>query len=245
VSTVAVSPDGRLVAAGDWRGYLSIWQSETGEPARMQLQTGLESLGSIGFSPDGTRIVTGGRHSTERVQIWNISTGEQVFALTGHSADVNSATYSPDGRFIATASDDMTVRLWDALTGAHIELLAGHGDWVWSVAFTPDSHSVVSGSKDMTIRVWDLDRTRATIACPESDGDVVTPLNASILNNGWLQAPSGELLLWVPTEYHPYLHANAYSPRVVVSFDNRHWHMGQSWTSCWVSDTFDHRSHAL
>jgi len=243
VLTVAVSPDGRLVAAGDYSGYIHFWQSETGQPEREPLRTNSTSVWSIDFSPDGARILAGGEDSAERVWIWNIGTGEQVFALTGHSGTVNSVVYSPDGRFIATGSSDTTVRLWDALTGAPIALLAGHNRMVRSVAFTPDSHSVASGFSDDTIRVWNL--TQAIIACPESGGDMVTTLNATILANGWLQAPSSELLLWVPTEYRQYIHAHASSPRVVVSFDKRGWHRGQSWTSCWVADTSDPRSHAL
>jgi len=243
VLTVAISPDGRFVAAGDYSGYLRIWQSNTGQPVRDPLQTSLNPVRSIDFSPDGARIVAGGSHKAEHVRIWDITMGEQVIALTGHTNDVNSAKYSPDGTIIGTGSDDKTVRLWDALTGAPIALLAGHSNWVWSVAFASDSHSVVSGSSDHTIRVWD--RARAIIACPTGDGDVVTSLQATILDDGWLQAPSDELLLWVPTKYHLYLHANQDSPRVVISFDKRGWHRGQSWTSCWLADTSDPRSHVL
>jgi len=245
VSTVAVSPDGRLVTAGDQGGYINFWQSDTGQPARTPLQTNMSDVCSIGFSPDGTQIVAGGQHGTSRVWIYNISTGERVFTLTGHTTDVNSVTYSPDGRLIMTGSYDMTVRIWDALTGAPIALLAGHRGMVWSVAFTPDIHSVVSGSSDNTIRVWD--GTRAIIACPASDGDreVVTPMRVIILDDGWLQAPSGELLLWVPAEYRLYLHADREPPRVVVLFDKHGWHRGQSWASCWRVDKSDPRSRAV
>jgi len=236
---VAVSPDGRFVAGGDLDGHLSIWQSDKGQPVGDPLQTNLDYVRSIGFSPDGARIVAGGSH----VRVWNISVRELVFSLTGHSSTVWSATYSPDGRMIGTSSSDNTVRLWDAVTGAPIALLAGHSSYVISIAFTPDSHSVVSGSADRTIRV--RDRTRAVIAYPASDGDVVTSLRATILDNGWLQSPSAELLLWVPTDYRLYLHAHASSPRVVVSFDKRGWHRGQSWTSCWLADASDPPAHVL
>jgi len=243
VLTVAISPNGRLVAAGDDGGYICIWQIETGQPAREPLHTHLSHVNSIAFSPDETFILSSGRHSRERAQIWNIDTGEQALTLNGHSKDVYSAVYSPDGRFIGTGADDMTVRIWDAVTGVPVAVLAGHNSTVWSVAFTPDSRSIVSGSADNMIRFWD--RTRATIACPASDDYAATPLHVSIQDNGWLQTPSGELVLWVPTEYHSYLYTPRGSPRVAIAFENSGWHRGESWTACWRSGTTDPSSHVL
>jgi len=228
--TVAISPDGRLLAAGDGGGRVGIWQSGTGQPARRPLRTLLQSVYNIGFSPDGACILTGGDHSTEQVQIWNINTGVQVLGLTGHTDIVQSATYSSDGQFILTGSIDKTVRLWDVVTGQPIALFAGHSSQVRSVAFTPDGHSIVSGSADNIIRIWD--RTRATITRPASDDDAATPLHVSILDNGWLQTPSGELVLWVPTEYQRYLYTRE-GPRVVIRVGNSGLLQGQFWTSCW------------
>jgi len=230
VSTVAVSPDGRLVTAGDSGGYISIWRSDTGQPVRDPLRTTLTYVCSIGFSPDGTCIVSGGTHSREHVRIWNISAGEQVLALTGHTDTVYSVTYSPDGRTIGTGSADMTVRLWDAVTGAPIALLAGHSGYVQSVAFTPDGHSIVSGSDDKTIRVWDF-----IGASPVSDADVAVSFQHARLNNGWLQTRSGKLLLWVPVEYHKFLY-RLEGPRVIIQFDKNGLYQGESWISCWRGD---------
>ena len=50
----------------------------------------------------------------EKARIWDVATGEEVRQLSGHTNGVNSAAYSPDGRFIVTASDDQTARIWIA-----------------------------------------------------------------------------------------------------------------------------------
>ena len=67
------------------------------------------------------------RHQTAR--IWDAATGQElegVSPLSGHTGRVNSAAYSPDGKFIVTASYDQTARIWDAATGQELHALSGH-----------------------------------------------------------------------------------------------------------------------
>ncbi len=79
-----------------------------------------------------------------------------IRTLTGHSNKVTSVAFSPDGRILASGSDDHTIKLWDLQTGLQIVTLCGHESYVQSVAFSPDGKTLVSGGYDNTVKVWQV-----------------------------------------------------------------------------------------
>ncbi|EIW85853.1 WD40 repeat-like protein, partial [Coniophora puteana RWD-64-598 SS2] len=74
----------------------------------------------------------------------------------GHEGRVHSVAYSPDGNWIASGSEDKTIRIWDSNTSLPVSKpLEGHNDIVSSITFAPNGRSIVSGSDDRTLLVWD------------------------------------------------------------------------------------------
>ena len=75
--------------------------------------------------------------------------------LEGHWGPVQAVALSPDGKTLASASDDTTVKLWDVGTGAALQTFKGHSDSIRAVAFSPNGELLASASHDRTIKLWD------------------------------------------------------------------------------------------
>jgi WD40 repeat protein len=88
------------------------------------------------------------------VQVRDAVTGKRLFKLMGHGQLISDLTFSPDGKRLASASWDETVRVWDSDTGHHLLTLRGHSGRVDCVAFSPDGNHLAAGS-GFQVQLWD------------------------------------------------------------------------------------------
>jgi WD40 repeat protein len=110
---------------------------------------------AMAIAPDGRMIATAQERGPKHVELRDLATGRLVRKLEGHRATVKCVAFAPDGRTLASGSDDMSIRLWEPSTGRTITTLTGHTAAVDALAFSPDGKLVAAQSLDNTVRIWD------------------------------------------------------------------------------------------
>jgi WD40 repeat protein/serine/threonine protein kinase len=152
---VAISPDGTRLACrrgeGEWDRLL-VFDTSSGKRASV-CEGHRDNVWALAFSPDGTRLVSGGEDGTARV--WDVATGKLLATCQGHSSKVIGVAFSPDGLRVVTASGDATVRQWEAATGREVEPpYDRHSGEVAAATYSPDGRFIASAGNDRTVRIW-------------------------------------------------------------------------------------------
>lgn len=116
--SIAYSPDGKRVATV-WSSQLVVWDAESGQrditfPGDLTGGT----MNRVRFSPDSQRVAVARLDGLPRV--WDLDSGTQVFALSGHEQLCDAIAFSPDGKQIATGDQGGTVKIWDAISGQEL-----------------------------------------------------------------------------------------------------------------------------
>jgi WD40 repeat protein len=105
------------------------------------------------FAPSGREIVTG---ADKLASVWAYASPTATANITGHQGPVYSLAISADGKLVASASGDQSIRLWNAMTGEAVKQFSGHAGAVYGVHFTSDAAQLVSAGADGTARIWDV-----------------------------------------------------------------------------------------
>jgi WD40 repeat protein len=161
VHTVAVSPDGRTLAAGYNDGTVRIWDlaawrpGESSPPIRVKLEGHTDFVCSVAFSPDGKLLASGANDGF--IRLWDVASGRKVRDLAGHSTACAYLTFSPDGHTVAAGGPNGTVNRWDLATGQQQEPWRWHAPAgeVRPVAYSPDGPLLASGGRDGTVQLLD------------------------------------------------------------------------------------------
>jgi WD40 repeat protein/tRNA A-37 threonylcarbamoyl transferase component Bud32 len=177
VSTVAWSPGGAQLASSGEDTSVHVWDAATGALS-FRYQEHKEKVQSVAWSPDGKRIASAGKE--RQIHIWDPTRDQQkqprtLFGkvsekfssllsstpwqktLPGNYGTINSVAWSPDGKYLAAASNDHRVQIWDTLTGHVVFTHGANGSGIKNVvAWSPQGKHLAIGSNDRTVQIWNM-----------------------------------------------------------------------------------------
>jgi WD40 repeat protein len=160
ISDIAVLPDRRTLVLGQYTGIVSLYDLQTkkrvGELDGHRQSANGKYVFSVSVSPDGSVVTSAAADS--HVKLWSTLQGSEILQPLREIRDDETETYglawSPDGKLIATGSNDPTIELRDPKTLQVVRSLTGHAGRVFRLAFAPDGQWLASGGEDGTVRLW-------------------------------------------------------------------------------------------
>ena len=151
IDFVAISNSKQTIALADSPGSVRLLTISDGSV--IQTLPGSGKILDLSFSPDD-RILASAAGSD--INLFDAHAGILIKKLTKHDAAVNAINFSPNGRLLASGSDDRTAIIWDTESGKSKHILKGHDQTVRAVRFSPDGSLLASGSGNASVVLWDV-----------------------------------------------------------------------------------------
>jgi WD40 repeat protein/serine/threonine protein kinase len=214
-NTLACSPDGLLVATGSAAAggefAISVWNTATGQLVR-ELKGHLGHITSLAFSPDGSRLMSGGADGN--IKCWDVEQKPRAFYLGGPGDSLRGIAARKDGAFVATVRSmggkAGMLDLWNMTTGKLERAWAVSKDIVECVAFSPDGSEIITAGgvvdKSGEIKRWDastgklLGEWQTDLPCfalaLSPDGNFIVSAGSNLFSAEYEQQPKAELKVW-------------------------------------------------
>ena len=182
---VAFSSNG-ILASGSYDSVVKLWDVSTGAEIKTLEDTsaGIGGINCVAFSPDGKILasVTHGDLLNHAITLWDVATGSVIRKLPGHTGDITSLSFSPNGLVLVSRGQyDSEIRFWNAETGEQFPPIKGYGGSVRDVPFASDGKTMANGGYAEVV-VWDMSagRVRVKIQVDQPTSISFTPRGESL-----------------------------------------------------------------
>jgi len=150
IVSLAISPDGKMLATGLLNGGISLWEAGSGKERPFSSSYN-RAVRAVAFSPDGTQLVA--RSEDHNVSLWDTKSGRNLRAFP-RNAGIAALAFHPDGGLVASTSEDASITLYEVSTAHEVQSLRTNADWIRAIAFNPQGTQLATASDDQQVRIW-------------------------------------------------------------------------------------------
>jgi WD40 repeat protein len=192
--SVAYSPDGSLLATAGLNETISVWRTNTFEPANFQ-EPAMGAIRSVDFSPDGRRLVS----ATDKgaVVVWRVPEGDVARHFNTHQGRLWSARFAPDSRRLVAAGEDTTARIWKLSSPSEaVRWIATGQPGVIHVAVAPRGSSLVMSARDGSVMLGDAMEPGLLTTLPLTSAGLTPPVFSGDGSQLAVVGPGGRIRRW-------------------------------------------------
>jgi WD40 repeat protein len=181
---VTISPDGLLVASGNYGGQICLREAATGQ-VRLAIENGGASVECVSFSSDGRKLVSCGNRS--ELRLWDVSTGQMLKTIASKADVLYGACFSADDKQLLSYGREGSVRVWDADRGNQVRVYS-HPNLVHAAIFLPGGKEIATACQDGQVRIFSLDADEAVTTLPPFSAQSAFALALAVSRDGGLLA---------------------------------------------------------
>ncbi|MCT7972896.1 trypsin-like peptidase domain-containing protein [Laspinema olomoucense] len=173
---IALSPDGRLLAAGIWDDTdntpkIQLWDTDTGEAVQTLTHPGSDGISAVAFSPNSQTLASSGKN----IILWNANTGQVLNTLAGNSPYSSySLAFSPDGEMIASSSVEL-IQLWNSSSGEEVNRIELLGEHIVNGLIFSSQGNLLLSQTDSGIQFWNPSNGSAVTRIPQGQKYALSP----------------------------------------------------------------------